>query len=94
MVICNSQNNKNIEDEQRKWKYPEKITIKKALDLINQKTDEEISTIIAFSKAEIKDMVINFKIGEHRTLVSEIKGGSKLTQREMEFLTQIKQGKI
>lgn len=39
-------------------------------------------------------MVINFKIGEHRTLVSEIKGGSKLTQREMEFLTQIKQGKI
>lgn len=93
MVVCNSQNNKNIEDEQKKWKYLEKITIKEALNLINQKTDKEISAVIGISKTEIRDMVINFKIKEHRTLVSEIKGGSKLTQREMEFFAQIKQGK-
>lgn len=74
-------------------KHLEEITIAWALELINKKSDKEIGAVINLSKAEIKAMVDNFNIKEDETLVCEIQGGTKLTEREEEFFTLIKQGK-
>ena len=71
----------------------EESTIAWSLELINRKTNKEISDIINLSKAEIKAMVDNFDIQENETLVCEIQNGTKLTEREEEFFTLIKQGK-
>lgn len=79
--------------EWEKWKHLEDITIAWSLELINRKTNKEISDIINLSKAEIKAMVDNFDIQENETLVCEIQNGTKLTEREEEFFTLIKQGK-
>ena len=79
--------------EWEKWKHLEDITIAWSLELINRKTNKEISDIINLSKAEIKAMVDNFDIQENETLVCEIQNGTKLTEREEEFSTLIKQGK-
>lgn len=79
--------------EWEKWKHLEDITIAWTLELINRKTNKEISDIINLSKAEIKAMVDNFDIQENETLVCEIQNGTKLTEREEEFFTLIKQGK-
>ena len=48
--------------EWEKWKHLEDITIAWTLELINRKTNKEISDIINLSKAEIKAMVDNFDI--------------------------------
>ena len=84
---------KNTLKEWGKWKHLKEITMAWALELINKKSEKEIGTIINLSKAEIKAMVDNFNIKEHETLVCQIQGGVKLTEREEEFLTLIKQGK-
>lgn len=71
----------------------EEITIAWTLELINRKSDKEISAVINLSKAEIKAMVDKFNIKENETLVCEIQNSTKLTEREEDFFTLIKQGK-
>lgn len=71
----------------------EEITIAWTLELINRKSDKEISAVINLSKAEIKAMVDKFNIEENETLVCEIQNSTKLTEREEDFFTLIKQGK-
>lgn len=71
----------------------EEITIAWTLELINRKSDKEISAVINLSKAEIKAMVDKFNIKENETLDCEIQNSTKLTEREEDFFTLIKQGK-
>ncbi len=71
----------------------EEITIAWTLELINRKSDKEISAVINLSKAEIKAMVDKFNIKENETFDCEIQNSTKLTEREEDFFTLIKQGK-
>ena len=66
------------------WLFLQHVDIKTALEMIKKKSETEIREIIGLSYNEIESLPAKYDIELTDPLSCELKGGTKLTEREKE----------
>ena len=74
------------------WLFLQHVDIKTALEMIKKKSETEIREIIGLSYNEIESLPAKYDIELTDPLSCELKGGTKLTEREKEFFALVKSG--
>ena len=74
------------------WLFLQNIDIKTALEMIKKKSETEIRGIISLSYNEIEHLPAKYDIELTDPLSCELRGGTKLTEREKEFFALVKSG--